>query len=41
MAFAWLQRCKNYSTTNWGTIDRAAHHPALPGWTDQRIHCER
>lgn len=25
----------------WGTIDRAAHHPTLNGWTDQRIHCER
>jgi hypothetical protein len=25
----------------WGTIDRAAHHPALDGWTDQRINCER
>ena len=25
----------------WGTIDRAAHHPTLDGWTDQRIHCER
>jgi hypothetical protein len=26
---------------SWGTIDRVAHHPTLPGWTDQRIHCER
>jgi hypothetical protein len=25
----------------WGTLDRVAHHPTLPGWTDQRIHCER
>ncbi len=25
----------------WGTIDRAAHHPSLSGWTDQRVHCER
>jgi parallel beta-helix repeat protein len=25
----------------WGTIDFAAHHPTLPGWTDQRVHCER
>jgi parallel beta-helix repeat protein len=26
---------------SWGMIDRAAHHPTLPGWTDQRIHCAR
>ena len=25
---------------SWATIDFAAHHPTLPGWTDQRIHCE-
>jgi hypothetical protein len=25
---------------SWGTIDFAAHHPTLPGWTDQRVHCE-
>ncbi len=25
----------------WRTIDKAAHHPAIPGWTDTRIHCER
>jgi hypothetical protein len=25
----------------WGQIDRAAHHPQLAGWVDQRIHCER
>ena len=25
---------------SWTTIDFAAHHPMLPGWTDQRIHCE-
>jgi hypothetical protein len=23
----------------WATIDKAAHHPSIPGWTDQRIHC--
>ena len=28
-------------TDTWGTIDRAAHHPSLDGWVDQRIHCER
>ena len=28
-------------TDAWGTIDRAAHHPTLEGWVDQRIHCER
>jgi parallel beta-helix repeat protein len=24
---------------SWTTIDFAAHHPTIPGWTDQRIHC--
>lgn len=34
--------CKQGSlTTTWGTIDKAAHHPSLSGWVDQRIHCER
>jgi hypothetical protein len=28
-------------TTTWWTIDKAAHHPSLSGWVDQRIHCER
>jgi parallel beta-helix repeat protein len=26
---------------SWGAIDRVAHHPTMPGWTDQRVHCER
>ncbi len=26
---------------SWGPTEFAAHHPTLPGWTDQRIHCER
>jgi hypothetical protein len=26
---------------SWATLDFAAHHPTLPDWTDQRIHCER
>jgi hypothetical protein len=25
----------------WTTIDFAAHHPTIPGWTNQRIHCAR
>jgi len=25
----------------WTTIHKAAHHPSLTGWVDQRIHCER
>jgi hypothetical protein len=25
----------------WGALDKVAHHPALPGWMDLRIHCER
>lgn len=24
----------------WGMFDFVAHHPTLPGWTDQRVHCE-
>ena len=29
------------ATDTWTTIHKAAHHPSLAGWTDQRIHCER
>lgn len=25
----------------WGPLDKVAHHPSLPGWTDLRVHCER
>jgi hypothetical protein len=25
----------------WGPLDRVAHDPSLPGWTDQRIYCVR
>ncbi len=25
----------------WGALDKVAHHPILPGWTNKRIHCER
>lgn len=25
----------------WGPLDKVAHHPSLPGWTDKMIHCER
>jgi hypothetical protein len=25
----------------WGPLDKVAHAPALPGWVDLRIHCER
>ena len=25
----------------WGPLDKVAHHPSLPGYTDIRIHCER
>ncbi|MCB2222984.1 MAG: hypothetical protein KQH83_02320 [Actinobacteria bacterium] len=24
----------------WGPLDYVAHHPSLPGWTDQVVHCE-
>jgi parallel beta-helix repeat protein len=26
---------------SWTTIDFAAHHPTIPDWVDQRIHCAR
>jgi parallel beta-helix repeat protein len=26
---------------SWGALDKVAHDPSLPGWTDLRIHCER
>ena len=25
----------------WGALDKVAHDPSLPGWTDLRIYCER
>jgi hypothetical protein len=25
----------------WGPLDKVAHHPALPNWTNLEIHCER
>ena len=25
----------------WGPLDKVAHHPSLPGYTDLPIHCER
>jgi hypothetical protein len=25
----------------WGPLDKVAHHPALPGYLDLMIHCER
>ena len=25
----------------WGPLDKVAHHPSLPGYTDLRVHCER
>jgi len=25
----------------WGALDKVAHHPSLPGYTDLRVHCER
>jgi hypothetical protein len=28
-------------TDRWGTLDYVAHDPTIPGWTDQRIYCER
>jgi hypothetical protein len=31
----------NGVTDTWGTINKAAKHPTLTGWTEQRVHCER
>jgi hypothetical protein len=28
-------------TDSWGALDFVAHDPAIAGWTDQRIYCER
>jgi len=28
-------------TDHWGALNRVAHHPSRPGWTDVRVHCER
>jgi hypothetical protein len=32
---------KDGITDRWGALDYVAHDPTLPGWTDQRIYCER
>jgi hypothetical protein len=28
-------------TDNWGTLDFVAHEPAIEGWSDLRVYCER
>jgi len=33
--------CPNQTVDRiWGTFDFVAHHPTIPGWTDQLVHCE-
>jgi hypothetical protein len=35
------QSSQGCNGVTWGPLDRVAHHPALPGWSDVRVHCER
>ncbi|MBP1654714.1 MAG: hypothetical protein H6Q28_1270, partial [Bacteroidetes bacterium] len=37
----WEAAKKGCMGVTWGPMDKVAHHPSLPGWTDLRIHCER
>ena len=37
----WQAAKAGCQTVTWGPLDRVAHHPSLPGWTDLLIHCER
>jgi hypothetical protein len=35
------QASSGCGSDTWGAIDHVAHHPALAGWVDKRVHCER
>ena len=35
------QASKGCEGVTWGPTNLVAHHPALTGWTDLRVHCER
>ncbi len=35
------QGARDCGGISWEATDRIAHHPALEGWSDVRVHCER
>jgi hypothetical protein len=37
----WQAAKTGCNGVKWGALDKVAHHPSLPGYTDLRIHCER
>jgi hypothetical protein len=37
----WQAARTGCNGVTWGALDKVAHHPSLPGWTDMAIHCER
>jgi hypothetical protein len=37
----WFAAHAGCDGVTWGALDKVAHHPSLPGWTDVRVHCER
>jgi len=37
----WAAARNGCNGVMWGALDRVAHHPAQPGYTDLLIHCER
>jgi hypothetical protein len=37
----WEAAKKGCKGVTWDALDKVAHHPSLPGYTDLRIHCER
>jgi hypothetical protein len=37
----WQAAKSGCNGVTWGALDKVAHHPSLPGYTDLRIHCER
>ncbi len=40
-AHDWDAARAGCSGVTWGALDKVAHDPALPGYTDVLIHCER
>ena len=37
----WEAARRGCNGITWGALDRVAHHPALPGWVDLAVQCER
>ncbi len=37
----WEAARRGCNGLTWGPLDKVAHHPSLPGWTDLLVHCER